>query len=80
MEEVLECVVRDGGAMVADVARVLLAAVAIAAASAALGAVMIGVGLVRRARAGSPLLLGVGLMLAMPALWMAGAFAVALVT
>ena len=72
MEEVLECVFRDGPTLLVGAARWALAAAAIAAGAAALGAVAVVVGLLMGRRVASPLLLGGGVMLVMPALWMAG--------
>lgn len=80
MEEVLECVVRHSGSLVVGLARLALAAAAIAAGAAAVGVVAAAVGLVTRRRIASPLLLGGGVMLVMPAIWMAGWFVVFLAT
>lgn len=80
MEEVLECVVRDSGTIFVGIARVALATVVISATAAVVGTIAVAVGLVSRRRVAGTLLVGVGVMLVMPALWLLGSFLVLVAT
>jgi hypothetical protein len=76
MEEVLACVARDTGTVLVEVARLAAVAAVIAGAGALAGVTAIVLGLVSRRPVASPVLVGGGVLLAVPGLWLAGSFLV----
>lgn len=74
MEGVFECIARDSGTVFVEVARLAVTTVALSGAAAVLGVVALVIGLVSKHRVASPLLVGAGSSLTVPALWLVGSF------